>query len=178
MIDAVQFARQWLLASSAVQAFLIEFGDGGYPVFGEVLPEHFDPTSNPAIVVSRKGGLPHAEIAALIDSDVQVRVWAGVNQFALAASLYAAVYDTMHSQSMVTFAGYGTALNSVASDEGQSIVDEDSGWATMIGHFHILLRQDQSSTLPTWIDDTQTIQEYIDSYVTLIDGGEPGENFS
>jgi len=170
MIDTIQLVRQWLLASSAVSTI------AGTNVFGEALPEHYDPTSNSAIVISLKGGAGHVEIAPLIDVEVQIKTWAGINQFVLARSLYGAVYDTMHSKSMVTFAGYGTVLTSYEFGHGQGIADPDAGWATVVGTFKLQVRQDAVGTLPTWVDDTQSVKEYIDSQIAgedaVLDGGD------
>lgn len=169
MIDPVQIVRQWLLASNLVQAI------AGSDVFGEVLPEHYDPTSNSAVVISIKGGAGHAEIAPLREAEIQIKCWAGINQFVLAQSLYGAVYDTMHSKSMVSFAGFGTVLTSYEMLMGHSVVDPDTGWATVVGAFHMQLRQDDVSTLPTWIDNTETVKQYIDSQIAaedaVLDGG-------
>lgn len=170
MIDPIQLIRQWLLASTAVSGFV------GTNVFGEVLPEHFDPTSNAAIVISIKGGSGHGEINKLWDGEVQIKVWAGVNQFVLARSAYGAVYDTMTGPQaqMVSFVGFGTVILSYEFGTAQSLVDPDAGWATVLGTFKQQQREDDISTLPTWIDSTQTVQEYIDEQIpaeiTGIDG--------
>lgn len=138
------------MASSAVQALA-----GASPntrVFGEILPEKFDPTSNAGIVVSIKAGSGHPEISPVVHVDIQVTCWAGVNQFLLARTLYGAVYDTMHGKNLVTFTGYGTVVSSVEMTQGQSVVDPDTRWATIVGAFHMIVRQDGASTLPTWVD--------------------------
>jgi hypothetical protein len=136
MIDPVQIVRQWLLGSSKVTAAC------GQNVFGEALPEHYDPTSNPAVVISVKGGAGHIEIAPLMEVEIQIKCWAGVNQFVLARSTaYAAVYDSIHSKSMVSVSG-NTVLTSYEFGTAISVVDPDAGWATVVGSFKMLLRQD------------------------------------
>lgn len=172
MIDPLQLVRQWLLASSSVQAI------AGLNVFNEFLPEHYDPTSNPAVVISLKGGSGHSEITKLKDVEVQIKCWAGVNQFILARSLYGAVYDTMHGQQMVSFAGYGTVTYSHELNQSASIADPDVFWAGALGSFKLQVREDQPTTLTTWVDNTQSAKAYIDQQIAaegaVLDGG----NFS
>lgn len=163
MIDPLQLVRQWLLASDAVQAI------AGLDVFNEVMPEHYDPTSNPCVVCTIKGGAGHAEIAPMAEVEIQVKCWAGINQFVLGRSLYGAVYDTVHSKSMVTFSGFGTVLTSYEISAMQTTPDPDTGWATVTGAFHMKMRQDSPGTLPTYVDHTQSLQEYIDGFITGVD---------
>lgn len=138
MVDPIQLVRQWLMASVALEAI----AGANARVFGEILPEKYDPTSNAGITVSIKGGQGHPEISSLISVDIQVTCWAGVNQFLLARTLYGAVYDSLHGQNLVTFAGYGTIVSSVEMTQGQAVVDPITGWATIVGAFHMMVRQD------------------------------------
>jgi len=167
MIDPLQLVRQWLLASNAVQAI------AGLDVFCEVMPEHYDPTSNPCVVLSIKGGAGHPEIAPISSQEIQVRCWAGINQFVLARSLYGACYDTLHSKSMITFVGFGTVLTSYEMSTGSTLVDKDEGWATINAAYAMQFRQDGIGTLPTYVDSTQSVQEYIDQELENVveDGG-------
>jgi hypothetical protein len=136
MIDPVQFVRQWLLNTSAVTAL------AGTDVYGDILPENLDPTTNPAVVITVKGGVGHIEIAKLGEIEVQLRCWAGVNKFVTARHLYGACYDTLQTGQMVTISGIGTAICSYEISAGQSVVDPDTGWATVVGAFHVKLRED------------------------------------
>lgn len=138
MVDPIQLVRQWLMASVALEAI----AGANTRVFGEILPEKYDPTSNAGITVSIKGGQGHPEIGSLVAVDIQVTCWAGVNQFLLARTLYGAVYDSLHGQNLVTFAGYGTIVSSVEMTQGQAVVDPITGWATIVGAFHVMVRQD------------------------------------
>jgi hypothetical protein len=136
VIHATATLRAWLLAQSGVTALC------GLNIFGDTLPEHYDPTSNPAIVVSLKAGAGHAEISTIMEVDLQVKCWAGINQFATALAVYGAVYDAIHSKSMASVAGQATVLTCYEGSTAQPMADPDTGWATSVGSFHLILRQD------------------------------------
>ena len=127
----------WLRASAPVQAVAGTLPDGSAAVFGEVLPEHYDPTGNPALVVSLKSGERHAEVLPLLEAFIQVKSWAGVNQYVLARQLAGAVSDTMHGAYAVTGPYGGTVNGCFETLAPVGEVDPDAHWATMRAEYKI-----------------------------------------
>jgi hypothetical protein len=139
-MDAIQ------LAIDALQGAGI--GLDSTNVFGGALPEHFDPTSNAALVIHVRGGQAHAEIP-IVKSSVVITCWAGINQFKLARATYSKVFSALNGINNQDFGVDGCIIYSVEEMTGQDVVDPDTGWATVICAFEMLTRESSASNNPT-----------------------------
>lgn len=134
MADPIKIIRALLLASTEVTSLLTQLDDGSYPVFGGVLPEEFNPESNPAITISIRGGSSHSEMP-IQDPSIQVRYWCGVNQFLLARQVYEAAYQSLHGISNLDMGDDGKIICLLEEVLGQDITDSEMGWATVMNTF-------------------------------------------
>jgi hypothetical protein len=111
-----------------------------------VLPEYntttgdgFRPEDGPWIVLQIRGGNAHAE-APIIAPSVQVRVWAGPEQFLSARARYLQVFDLIHGATSVDFDVDGHVILCVEEVQGQDITDPDTGYASVISFFELRCR--------------------------------------
>lgn len=138
MSDPVKIIRELLQANSGVTSLMTALPNGNFPIFGGVLAEEFDPTSNPGITISVKGGTTHSEMPLQYPS-VQVTCWAGVNQFVLAREVYGAVFAALHGLNDIDFGDDGRLISCVEESVGQDITDPDAGWVTVVNSFQLRL---------------------------------------
>lgn len=170
MSDPVKMIRQILIGDAGLRSLLVETGSGAWPVFGGILPEHYNPTSltdgengtGPAIVISVKGGSTNPEIP-LQSVSVQVASWCGVNEFAQAAAVYDAVFDALHGQQNLDFGDDGRLLSCVEESVAQSLVDPDAGWTMRVGSFMCMVTGGVSLTAS--VVNNQTVKQYVDSSI-------------
>jgi hypothetical protein len=121
---------------------------GGPSVFAGHLPEQYNPKQTGhglAIVVTvggsgmTVGGVAHTEIP-IIDPRMQVKVWAGNNEFVRARQLDGAIFDWIHAKTSLDFSGIGFVLSSLNQVLGQDITDP-SGLVTVVSWYHLTLRE-------------------------------------
>ena len=164
MVDPNNLLRTWMLqpyvtlpdgstlANPILAVFEQNAGDqpwpGGPSVFAGHLPEKYNPkqTGNGmAIVVmvggsgTTVGGVAHTEMP-IIDPRMQVKVWAGNNEFVRARQLDGAIFDWIHAKTSLDFAGIGFVLSSLNQVLGQDITDP-SGLVTVVSWYHLTLRE-------------------------------------
>ena len=166
MLDPVQMTISTLLQYAPLTALV------GANVYGGALPEHYDPTSNPALVVTPKGGLSHSEMP-LLDVDVQVRVWCGINQFVLGRNVYFQVYNALHGVTNVNFGSNGRLVSCLESSTAQELDDEATGWTGLLASYKLICLQTDPFAPTDLITPTQTVAQYVtatESTLT-IDGG-------
>lgn len=136
MADPIKIIRTLLLANGDFTSLLTQLDDGSYPIFGGILPEKFDPESNPGITISVKGGSSHSEMP-IQDPTIQVRYWCGVNQFLLARSIYEAAYQALHGITNLDLGDDGKVISLLEEQLGQDVTDGDAGWATVMNTFNM-----------------------------------------
>jgi hypothetical protein len=156
MVDPNLLVRQYLLQNSALLAML-----GSYQVVGH-LPEKFDPANGPIVVVNTEGGESHPEIP-IQTQRVKVRVWAGVNGFAVAREVYGVVHDWLHGQNDLDFGDLGTILASIETVTGQDITDPDTGWATVLAYYDVTVRDGAFTDLSGTFQQGSQTKAYIDA---------------
>jgi hypothetical protein len=148
--DANLLVRTWLLTP-----FLAIDGEGVTNpvldligpdrVWAGALPEGFDPGAGPGITVVRggsgmtSGGRPNPEIPDLVSAHVQIRVWAELNEFQVANTIYLAIREWMHARNNIVFEDIGYLMQSVEVVEGMDVRDPETGFATVICFFDLLL---------------------------------------
>lgn len=162
MLDPVYMLIQLALANGTLTGLV------GQNVYGGALPEHFDPTSNPALVLSIAGGRTHSEMP-LQDAVVQVKVWAGVNQFVLARSAYNAVFNALHGQTNVSFGSNGRLVSCLEAMPAQEVYDPDSGWATLVSHYQVIAVSTDAFAPTDAITPTQTVAQYVQQEIAALD---------
>jgi hypothetical protein len=129
MIDANALLRRWIaqgLNTSRVSCvilpdYLPDTGDG------------FRPSDGPWTVINCRGGTAETE-APIIKPSMQVRVWAGPNQFLLARATYLAIYDLIQG-GQINLDVDGRVIACSEDQQGQDVVDQDTGFATVIAFF-------------------------------------------
>lgn len=125
-----------------VRLFLDILLDGNFifNYYGGSLPIGYDPTGNPAVVVTVKGGQTHPEIL-LQKFALQVAVWGGVNEFVQSRYVSFNVAEIAHGINNKDGGQFGTTVACVETSPGQEIVDPESGWSTVISTFELLARK-------------------------------------
>jgi hypothetical protein len=154
-IDANLIVRTWLLQPVVLVPADDETGTQalnnplipliGNRVWAGALPEGFDPTNQPGIVVSRggsgmsSGGDSEYEIP-ITNAHIQIRVWAGINGFVTASGIYSVMHDWIDARFNISFptVGYVMLCNEVV--EPMDVRDDSTGYATVIGFFDLKLR--------------------------------------
>src|SRR4051812_19359406 len=109
-------------------------------IYAGDLPERFDPLLGAAIQIQTVGGIPHSEVLPLLDERKQVRVWAGIEQYALARQIYGAVRDLIHGGQNVDFGADGHVIRCIEVTSGQDVTDPDTGWATVLAFYQLMAR--------------------------------------
>lgn len=161
----------------------------GNNVYGGQLPEHYNPEASttaepsgngPALTLTVKGGVTHPEMPEQ-EVDVQIMVWAGVNQNFNARAIYNRCFQVLHGLCNVQLGGAGQVIRILATTPAQDMVDADTGWATIIGAFNVMLMDTGAYPINVPVTAAETAAQYTDAAIadiTGIDGGSPGENFS
>lgn len=138
MVDVAILVREHLLNQAAVTSLLgANLNDSIYAASD--LPEHFDPSLGLAIQVFRSGGTSHTEITEIVNARVQLRIWAGQEQYLQAAELYGACHDALHGATGVTLPD-GTILSALETTGPQEMTDPDSSWATINSFYAVMAR--------------------------------------
>lgn len=156
MVDPNLLVRHYLLQNSTLLAML-----GPYQVTAH-LPEKFDPLNGPIVVVGTEGGSSHPEIP-IQTQRVKVRVWAGVDGYAVARQVYGVVHDWLHGQNDLDFGDLGTILASIEVVTGQDITDPDSGWATVLAYYDVTVREGAFVDLSGTFQQGSQTKAYIDA---------------
>ena len=138
MADSNKILRQYLLQSSDLTTLLGTANAFGGVYVGD-LPEHFDPKRGPCVQITGAGGRPNPEIPPLSDDRKQVRVWADVEQYQLARQVYAAVAAQINGKDNVKLSS-GYLMRSIAVTAGQDVTDPETGWATVIAFYQVMVR--------------------------------------
>jgi len=145
VIDACVLVREFLLGQSQVTTLLGTNPNGSIYCASD-LPEGFDPKNGPAIQIFRVGGAAHGEITRLVDARLQVRAWADVEQYTLAATIYAAINDVLHGLCDFTLTD-GTIVRAFEANAGE-MTDPDTGWVSSHAFYSILARPNVSGEAP------------------------------
>lgn len=98
----------------------------------------FRPQDGPWVVVSRRGGDAHSE-APLVNPSMQVRVWAGVDQFDVASARSLEVFQAIHQQDHVDFDNDGYVIAARQEGGDQDVPDSDTGFATVLSFYELRL---------------------------------------
>ena len=129
MIDANALLRRWIaqgLNTPRVSAVVL-------PDYNPDTGDGFQPSDGPWIVVNVRGGLSETE-APIIKPSLQVRVWADQDQFDIARSRYLEIYDLIQGQ-QIDLDVDGRVIACSEDQQGQDVVDQDTGFATVIAFF-------------------------------------------
>ena len=144
MIDAAVVVREYLLSQPEVTSLLGTNANGSiYAAYD--LPEHFNPTLGPAIQLFRAGGHSHIEISGLLDARVQIRVWADVEEYTTASTVYGAINDALHGLCGATLTD-GTIVRALEVEGPLEMTDPETGWVAMYAFYQVMGRANGSST--------------------------------
>lgn len=162
MIDTKVLMLKWLLTPSLqIEGALVEnqipvvlqnlFTPGGAPpndtpnrVYGSKLVPGFDPKFGPGLVVrvgggtstGTSGGSSRAEVP-IRDPRMYLTAWANKNQYDIASQLYGAAYDWIQRRNGIDMGDAGYILSCLEVVEGQDIDDLHTGFATVMGIWHL-----------------------------------------
>ena|SRR5437016_745762 len=166
MIDSNVLVRSWLLTPSLtiegtlvinqVPVLLTSLFTSGAPppndsplrIYAGHLRPGFDPKFGPGLVIrvgggttgGAGGGAAHPELP-LIMPRMQLTSWADVSQYDIARQLYAAAYDWMQRRNGISLGTAGYVISSLEQVEGQDIDDPHTGFATVVGFWKLMLRE-------------------------------------
>jgi hypothetical protein len=104
------------------------------------LPEEFDPTLGPAVVVASRGGISNPDLSQIIRRRMQVDVWGAPDQYKLVGAAYAALYDWAHSKDNVTINNVGTLMVFNELVPPQDLSDQDTGWVHLVAFYELVAR--------------------------------------
>ena len=182
-MDAILATRTILLADVVSGGIVSLIGQN---VYGGQLPEHYNPEvsstaepagDGPAITIIVKGGSTHSEIP-MQEVDVQLTIWAGVNQNLNARSIYERCFQVLHGLYMQSLGAAGQVLRVLATVPGQDVVDPDTGWATIVGAFNMMLIDNNQYPVDVQITPAETASEYTDAAIAAIIDIDGNGNFS
>lgn len=151
MIDANLLLRTWLLSDSVttkqgeVLTNPLTAVIDNTRVWGGSLPEGFDPSEGPGIVIVRggsgmtSGGKAENEIP-LTNPHVQVKVWAEENKFQVASEIYSLIHDWIDGRNDIDFGDKGYLMSCNESVEPQDLRDPETRFSTVFGYFDMQLR--------------------------------------
>ena len=138
MVDVAVLVREHLLNQVAVTALLGTNLNGSIYAASD-LPEHFDPKLGACILICRAGGIPPAEIPALIIARLQVRVWADQERYQLASDVYGALHDALHATCNVEL-DEGFLLAALEVTGPQEMSDPQTGWVSVNSFYSVTAR--------------------------------------
>jgi hypothetical protein len=139
------------------------------------LPEFFDPKLGPAIQLFRMPAAQNADIPPILDDKIMVKAWADVNKYLLSQNLFAAIMDVMHGATEIKL-NNGTILRSMMSSGPQDVTDPETGWVSTIGIFQVLCFT-QVPSIADFVDDSQTVKQYIDAAIAAEEAAEDWGSF-
>lgn len=175
-MDAILSVLTILAADSGIVSLV------GTNIFGGQLPEHYNPEvsstaepagNGPALTLLVKGGSTHAEMP-LQEVDVQIMVWAGVNENFLARAIYNRCFQVLHGLTDVRLGGAGDVKRILATSPAVDMVDPDTGWATIYGAFNVMVMDNGSYPVFVPVTPTETAAQYTDAAIAAISGIEDG----
>jgi hypothetical protein len=185
-MDAILAIRTILLSDTVPGGIVSLVGQN---VYGGQLPEHYNPEvestaepagDGPAITLIIKGGTSHYEIP-MQEVDLQLAVWAGINENQLARQVYERAYQVLDGLCNQNLGGAGRVIRIHANTPAQDNVDPDTGWVMMLSVFGVLIADTGAYPVDVVISPPETAAQYTDAAIAAIDGvdgGFPGENFS
>lgn len=182
-MDALLSVLTILLSDVASGGIVSQVGQN---VYGGQLPEHYNPEAStsaepsgdgPAITLLVKGGSTHPEMP-IQEVDVQVQVWAGVNQNYSARLIYARCFQVLHGLCMVSAGAAGLVKRIIATVPGVDLVDPDTGWSTIVGAFNVMIADDGNYPVNVPITPTETAAQYTDAAIAAITEIDGNGNFS
>jgi len=137
-MNAGVLVREFLLAQDSVTTLLGNNPNGSIYA-GSDLPEGFKPELGAGILLSRSGGIPPAEIQQLHITRLHVCVWADVEQYEKASSVFDAVADVLHGAANLPLEE-GYLLSAVQVQDAEEMTDPDTAWVCVYGFFTIMSR--------------------------------------
>lgn len=182
-MDAILAVRTILLADVVSGGIVSLVGQN---VYGGQLPEHYNPEpsttaepsgNGPAITLLVKGGTTHAEMPSQ-DVDVQVMVWAGTNKNFDARSVYNRCFQVLHGLCNVMTGVAGQVKRIIAMTPGVDMTDPDTGWATILGAFNVMIMDDGSYPVNVPVTPIETAAQYTDAAIAAISEIDGNGNFS
>jgi len=189
-MDAILAVRTILLAdtvSGGVVSLIGTHPTTGLPaVFGGQLPKHYNPepatAAEPdgdgiAITLLVKGGTTHSEMPTQ-EVDVQVRVWGGVNKDLEARTVYNRCFQVLHGLCNVMTGAAGQVKRILATTPGVDMVDPDTGWATILCAFNVMIMDDGSYPVNVPVSSIETAAQYTDAAIAAISDIDGNGNFS
>jgi hypothetical protein len=139
-VDTGILVRAWLLGQSSITS-LLGTNQGGSIYAAPDLPKNFDPSLGAGIQIFTAGGPPpHSEIPTIVDEKIQVKIWANVEQYTLAKTVYLAVQTVMRGACGVDLNPNGFVIRCLELTPGQEITDPDTGWATVLAFYLLMAR--------------------------------------
>jgi hypothetical protein len=129
MVDVAVLVREHLLNQQAVVALLGANANGSVYASCD-LPEHVDLKLGPVIQIFRSGGISDPEITALVRARLNLRVWADVEEYQVAADVYGAIHDTLHGATNVALQE-GTIMSALEATGPQEITDPETAWVSV-----------------------------------------------
>ena len=167
MIDVRLLVKTWLLIDSLPQpdgsikqnplppllASLFQLG-GTFPnndpnrVYVAHLPQGFDPTFGPGVVVrigsgttaGTGGGSAHPEIPIIMPR-MQITVFAGGQQYEIAAQVYRTIYDWIQRRTSIAIPDIGFIFSCLEQVEGQDVEDPHTHQATNISFWKLMVAE-------------------------------------
>lgn len=143
MIDNTnKLLRNWLLTSTDLLALLPGRDSGGGPthsIYAGDLPEKLDLLAGPAVTLFTRPGKMHKEIPVLITPNIQIKIWAAPMKYQLARQVYGVISDLIHCANNIDLSPDGVVLSGQANGTGQDVDDPDSGYATVVGFFDVMM---------------------------------------
>lgn len=182
-MDAILAVRTILLADEVSGGIVSLVGEN---VYGGQLPEHYNPEAptaaepsgdGMAITLLVKGGTSHSELP-LQEVDVQVQVWSGVNQNFNARAVYNRCFQVLHGLCNVMTGSAGQVKRILATTPGVDMPDPDTGWATIIGVFNVMIMDGGAYPVNVPVTSTETAAQYTDAAIAAISDIDGNGNFS
>jgi hypothetical protein len=182
-MDAILGMIEILAADTASGGIVSLVGNN---VYGGQLPEHYNPEVNsaadpsgdgPAITIIVKGGTTHPEMP-LQNVDVQLTVWAGVNQNFLARTIYERLLQVLHGLYGQSLGAAGIAHRILATIPAQDLVDQDTGWVQMLCAFNMMLGDNNQYPVDVAITPAETAAQYTNAAIAAISDIDGNGNFS
>lgn len=182
-MDPILAVRTILLADTVAGGIVSLVGQD---IFGGELPEHYNPEvtstaepagNGPAITMIVKGGTTHSEMP-LQDVDVQLTIWAGVNQNLNARAIYERCFQVLHGLTGQSLGAAGTVNRILATQPAQDQVDPDTGWVMLIAPFSVMLTDNNQYPVNVMITPAVTAAQYTDAAIAAISDIDGNGNFS
>lgn len=182
-MDAILAVRTILLADTVAGGIVSLVGQN---IFGGLLPEHYNPEvastaepagNGPAITMIVKGGITHPEMP-LQEVDVQLTIWAGINQNLNARAIYERCFQVLHGLTGQSLGAAGMVARILATQPAQDLVDNDTGWVMLIAPFNVMLVDNNQYPVNVMVTPAETAAQYTDAAIAAISDIDGNGNFS